>query len=614
MVRTMKRFIGTCIVFCLVVLFVTTIAPLGFTQQDASHQNNTIRATEVYIAQNPSETDEDNQLEQQEQPSESVIPLEEPSAAEEGYPVLLDGETIFRVLVGGRTTTAQQRANIASTEIERIAKDFSISVDSFELREIGEALAIVAEEDRLIFGVTNDDALANNRELNELAEERLQAVKNSVSQYRAERSARELFFDLLYVAIATIVLMVFIGALNLIFPFIFRRIEASRSTLFRPVQIQGLQLLSAEREAAILIFFLRIIRWAIVLSLLYVYIPLVMSFFPQTERIGNFILNSVYGSLKLISSSIISFLPNLFIIVIILLLAYYLIRFCRLLFNAIDTETLTIPGFYQEWSEPTYKLTVILIVAVAAVLVFPYIPGFDSPSFRGLSFLFGALITLGGASAVANVIGGYIMIYTRAFQIGDRVRLGEYVGVVLEKTVLSTRIRTPSNEIVTIPNSILLTSTIVNYTATLRDVKEPLILSTTITLGYDVPWRKVHQTLVDAARASSDIVADPAPYVVQTSLDDFYVSYELRAYTNNTTQLKKVYSELHQNIQDKCNEVDIEIMSPHYSAMRDGHQSTIPENYLPTNYVPQGFRFHPLGQLYNQPKNPSGDRERSEDR
>ncbi len=292
------------------------------------------------------------------------------------------------------------------------------------------------------------------------------------------------------------------------------------------------------------------------------------------------------------------------------MLAYYLIRFCRLFFSAIDSGTLRIPGFYEEWSEPTYKLTIILIVAIAAVLAFPYIPGFDSPSFRGLSLLFGALITLGGASAVANVIGGYIIIYTRGFQIGDRVKLGEYIGVVLEKTVLSTRIRTPNNEIITIPNSTMLTSSIVNYTATLRDVKEPLILNTTITLGYDVPWRKVHQTLIDAARATSDIVDEPAPFVLQTSLDDFYVSYELRAYTNNTTQIKRVYSELHQSIQDKCNEVDIEIMSPHYSAMRDGHQSTIPENYLPGNYVPPAFRFYPFGQGLNPPQNPTDDDEK----
>ena len=610
----MKRLISTFIVFCSVAFFVAAIAPLGFTQQDASHQNYPIGVEGIFLSQNSSTTDEESQSEQQGQSAEPEISPEEPSVGEEGFPVYLDGKTIFRVLAGGRTTTAEQRANIASAEIEKIAKDFSVSVDSFELREIGEALAIVAEEDRLIFGVTNDDALANNRELNELAEERLQTVKNSVSQYRSERSTRELFFDLLSVAIATIVLMMLIGALNLIFPFLFRRIEASRITIFHPIRIQGLQLLSADRQADVLIFFLRIVRWLMILSLLYVYIPLVMSFFPQTERIGNFVLNTVYGSLKLILNSIVYFLPNVFIIALIVITAYYLIRFCQVFFRAIDNGTLAIPGFYQEWSEPTYKLAVILIAAVAAVLVFPYIPGFDSPSFRGLSFLFGALISLGGVNAVANVIGGYITIYTRAFQLGDRVRLGEYIGIVLEKTVLSTRIRTPSNEIVTVPNSLLLTSTIVNYTATLRDVKEPLILSTTITLGYDVPWRKVHQTLVDAALACTEIVSDPAPHVVQTSLDDYYVSYELRAYTKNTIQLKQVYSELYQNIQDKCNEVDIEIMSPHYSAIRDGHQSTIPENYLPRNYVPPGFRFlNPIGQLFNPSQNPTGEQGRSKD-
>ena len=603
----MKRLIRTLIVCGLTLFLVAAIANLGEIPQAVFPPSPEVQASGILLSQNAPDTDGESNPEAQEQPADSQTSQDEAPAVEEGFPVVLDGNTVFRVLVGGRTTTAEQRAEIASEELEEIAKDFSISVDTFTLEDFEEVIFIVAEEERLIFGVTNDDAVANNRDIRELAEERLQAIKESVTLYRQERSTERLLTSFVYLAISTAILFIILAALKFIFPIVFRRIDASRDRWFRPIRVQNLQLISAESEAAALIFALRMVRWAIILSLLYIYIPFVLSLFTQTERIGKYLLNTIYIVLELILDSFIAFLPNFFAIAIIIISTYYLIQFCRLLFNAIDSGRIRIPGFYEEWSEPTYKLTILLIVAVAAVLAFPYIPGFDSPSFRGLSLLFGALITLGGASAVSNVIGGYIIIYTRGFQIGDRVKLGEYVGIVIEKTVLSTRIRTPHNEIITIPNSTMLTSSIVNYTATLRDVEEPLILNTTVTLGYDVPWRKVHQTLIDAAHATSEIVDKPAPFVLQTSLDDFYVSYELRAYTNNTTQIIVVYSELHQNIQDKCNEADIEIMSPHYSAMRDGHQITIPENYLPGNYVPPAFRVTPLGQTIAKPQEATGE-------
>ena len=157
--------------------------------------------------------------------------------------------------------------------------------------------------------------------------------------------------------------------------------------------------------------------------------------------------------------------------------------------------------------------------------------------------------------------------------------------------MLSTRIITPDNEIITLPNASLFGTEITNFTASIRDEKKPLLLKTTITLGYDVPWRKVHETLVKAALNSDGILKDPEPFVVQTSLDDFYVAYTLKAYTNQPYKMQIVYSHLHQNIQDKCNEVDIEILSPHYRAVRDGNMTTIPSDYLPNDYQAPGFRL-----------------------
>lgn len=235
------------------------------------------------------------------------------------------------------------------------------------------------------------------------------------------------------------------------------------------------------------------------------------------------------------------------------------------------------------------------MIALAAVVAFPYLPGFDSPAFRGVSVFLGILFSLGSTSAVANVVGGVILIYTRAFQIGDRIQIGDVTGDVLEKTLLVTRIITPTNRIITIPNSSLLSSNVINFSVASRELQRYLILQTTVTLGYGLPWRTVHATLTQAALATTDILSEPEPFVLQTSLDDFYVSYQLNAYTNHPERMVNIYSVLHQNIQDHCNEAGIEIMSPSYSALRDGHHSTIPENYLPSDYRAPGFRTVSLG-------------------
>ena len=601
----MKKYLQALIGFALVAFLIVIITPLAFSQQETTFKSNAKETSEILISQASSESDGESVPENQKQ---QATPKNNKEA-----PVVLDGETLFTIKVGGRTTTAEQRAELVSEEILEIANNFSISIDSLALKDFEEVILITAEEDIIMVAVTNDDAEAANRPLEELAEEYLQTIKDSISQFREKRSSKHQAFGLIYLLISTVIFVILLSLINKIFPIIYRRIDTWQNTLFRALRIQNFQILSAEQEANTFLALIKLIHWALVLGILYIYIPLVLSFFYQTERFGKIVFKSLYAALGNVWNAFITFLPNLFFIVLTIVVAYYIIRFCRLIFNALGSEDLSLPGFYPEWAEPTRKLAVILIIAVAAVLIFPYLPGFNSASFRGLSLLFGALITIGGASAVANLIGGYVIIYTRGFQIGDRVKVGDFVGVVLEKTVLSTRIHTPNNEIITIPNSTMIASSVINYTATIRDVKEPLILHTTITLGYDVPWRKVHQVLIEAALATSDILEEPAPFVLQTSLDDFYVSYELKAYTNQPSRMPKIYSQLHQNIQDKCNEAEIEIMSPHYSAVRDGHLNTIPENYLPNGYTPPGFRFHPLDQLFNRPQNPSSQQAPSED-
>ena len=200
------------------------------------------------------------------------------------------------------------------------------------------------------------------------------------------------------------------------------------------------------------------------------------------------------------------------------------------------------------------------------------------------------------------MVAGVVLTYMRPFRIGDRVKIADTMGDIMEKTLLVTRVRTIKNVDVSIPNAMVLGSHIINFSSSAKE--RGLILHTTVTIGYDVPWKKVHELLVSAAKTSENILETPAPFILQTSLDDSYVSYELNAYTDRPDKMAVTYSELHQNIQEKFNEAGVEIMSPHYSAVRDGNHTAIPDEYLPKGYKPKTFRIFPFGNFLEGKENP----------
>jgi len=299
-----------------------------------------------------------------------------------------------------------------------------------------------------------------------------------------------------------------------------------------------------------------------------------------------------------VAISILGFLPNLIFIIVISVVASYIIKLARLVFHGIGEGRINIPGFYQEWSKPTFNITRFLIIVFSAIVIIPYLPGSGSSAFQGVSIFFGLLLSLGSTAAVANVVAGIVITYMRAFRIGDRVKIADTMGEITEKTLFVTRIRTIKNADVTIPNAMVLANHIINFSS-LCDTGDGLVLHTAVTLGYDVPWRRVHELLVEAAEATEALESDPKPFVLQTSLADFYVSYELNAFTRCPDAMAQIYSDLHQNIQDKFHEAGIEITSPHYSAIRDGNQAAIPANYLPRDYQPPAFKIHPFEGLFS---------------
>ncbi|MBW4698698.1 MAG: mechanosensitive ion channel family protein [Aphanocapsa lilacina HA4352-LM1] len=513
-------------------------------------------------------------------------PAEDTRPQRAAAPVVLEERTLFELKTGLGAITAAERAQAVSQRILQFAQNETLAPDSLKLSTAAGAILIEAGAN-LIFAVTPADATANGRPREKLAAEYLRTIAEAVTTYRQERAPLSILIRIGYTIIAALALLAGFWMLNRLFGWIREQIDSWNIGL----NFANLQLLGANRVRGLLRNLARFGLLAARLLLLYIFIPIVLGFFPRTRAISTLIFDNLFASLRLVADTIVGYLPSLFIIVLVVVIAYYLARFSGFIFDEIDAGNITIPGFFRGWAKPTNKLTIFFIIALAATVAFPYLPGFNSPAFQGISVFLGVLFSLSSSAAVANIVSGVILIYTRSFDIDDLIKIGDATGIIIEKGLLVTRIRTPKNVVISIPNSAVIGNNVINYSVSRRDYNTPLTLNTTITLGYDIPWRKVHQTLIAAARSTNHIVAEPAPFVLQTSLDDYYVSYELNACTERPDLLPRIYSELHQNMQDCCNAADIEILSPRYTALRDGNHSTIPQEYLPKDYAPPGFKI-----------------------
>lgn len=493
-------------------------------------------------------------------------------------PVLLDNKPVFTVSVGVLSFTPKERARAVSNRLEKLSRDRLLEIDLITVVE-SETTSDIVLQDRVLMTVTEADAKLHAKPRQELALEHADKIRSALKAYRSERSLNRMLINAAQAGGVTLVLVLVLFGIKRSVPWLESQIRSWQGTIIRSIRFQSIEILHEDRMVAILLSSIRFARLLLVFGLLYLYIPLVLSFFPMTEGMASRLFGYIEAPVVKVWQGVTAYLPNIFFVMVIAVCTWYVIRFSRFLFHEVEQENISLPGFYPDWAMPSFKITRFLIIAFAVVVAFPYLPGSDSPAFKGVSVFLGILFSLGSSSAIANVVAGTILTYMRAFTLGDRVKIADTVGDITEKTLLVTRIRTSKNVDITIPNSMVLGSHIINYSSSTQ-----LILHTTITIGYDVPWRQVHQLLINAARDTGQILQEPAPFVLQTSLDDFYVSYELNAYTDAPSRMARVYSDLHTNIQEQFNNAGVEIMSPHYSTLRDGNMSTIPANYLPPDY------------------------------
>ncbi len=507
-------------------------------------------------------------------------------------PVILDDKKLFDIRVGVKPFSPGERAKAVNIRLQEVAQDRSIQLQDIQL-EAGKDISKISVKGIRIVGIRETDAAAAAIPREELAAEYLKRIKSAIQDYRQERSLHRRLFGFIYAFLIAVVIYIFLRRFPLFSRYIFPRLQAWRGRCLADSRETSIENPWVE-VADLLLICTRIIRVILFGGLVYVYSLVVLNFFPHTEGIAIALRRNLESRLSKIGESIVAYLPHLLEIVLLILIANYTLHFIKLAFRRIERGAWSIPGFYQEWAQPTYTLCRFIIIIFTAVVIIPYLPGYGSDAFKGFSLFAGLVLSFNSRGTINNVIAGIVLIYTRGFRIGDRIAIDDTVGTVVEQSLLVIRVKTIKNVQVTIPNSIVLSKKIINYSAIARDTGLPLILHTTITLGYDRPWQKVEQALISAAQITQHVLKEPKPFVWQTNLDNCYVNYELNAYIDDPIKLPAIQAELHQHIQDKCNENDIEILSPQYSALRDGNHSTIPQAYLPKNYKSPNFRISRL--------------------
>ncbi|GAB4348504.1 MAG: mechanosensitive ion channel family protein [Cyanophyceae cyanobacterium] len=546
-------------------------------------------------------------------PSSLLPGLGAPSSAAPAIaPVVVsfNGETLFEIRETFGALSRQDRADRLTAALHTVADDRTLNLDQLTTA-IQDDTTYITLGSTPLMAVSAADAAAANRTVDQLAQEYIEILRPALERYRLDRSPDALIKGLIGTAIATVLTIVILVLVTRSFRqadrFVARLArEGARQRAFshpdrdrrRTPRPPKLNLARSRQSLELLAFLIRTVRLFTLLGLLGSYGLALLSLFPWTKGLYRSLTQSLLQALGGLLSSILGYLPNVFIIGVIIGLIYYSLQIIHPFFKGIERGTITFNGFYSEWAQPTYRILEFFIISLGVVMVFPYLPGFGSSAFQGVSIMLGVLVSLGSTAAVSNAVAGIILIYTRAFQIGDLVQISDAFGTIEEKLLLVTRIRTFENVIITVPNSSLLDSNIVNYSASIRDTNIPVALELTLTLGYDVPWRLVHGVLMAAARATEGACADVEPEVEQKALGDFSVTYEVSVFTRSPERYESIISSLCKNIQDHCNGAGIEILSPAYSAIRDGNTTTMPESYRPAGYESPGFQLNPLGNLF----------------
>lgn len=484
-------------------------------------------------------------------------------------------DTLFYIYTKQGSFSAAERAKIITGRIKTLGDNMLFNADSLKVVSTDETTDLLYLQDALL-SISQNDALWNTTTKDSLANTYRNKIVNEIKRYKQETSVVTLAKEIGLALLVLCIMGLFIFIAGRIFGVIKRKIISQKDTRIKGIKVKSYELFNAERQVNALLFLNTVIKWIFIIILIYISLPILFGIFPWTQNFSETLLGYILKPVKRAAFSIWNYMPKLITIVLLVIVFRYILKFANFLKDEIEHGKLKINGFYPDWANPTYQILRVLILAFLLVLIFPYLPGSSSPIFQGVSVFLGFLFTFGSVGSLSNIIAGIVLTYMRLFKINDRVKIGDAVGDVIEKSLLVTRIRTIKNEIVSIPNSTVMNSHTINYSIESRN--KGLIMHTTVTFGYDIDRNLAEAVLLEAAGRTELLLTDPAPFVLQTGFEDFYVSYQINAYTKKAARQAYIYSELNKNIMDCCYEHGIEMLSSHYSSIRDGNDMAMPSN------------------------------------
>jgi small-conductance mechanosensitive channel len=475
-------------------------------------------------------------------------------------PVMIDGATLFQVR-GITAYPAEKRAADIAGRIIGIARDPAVSTDSIRVAERPQGSAILAGE-RHLMTVFDADARIDAIDRPIVAQAYARNIASAIVRYRGDREPQALARGAGYSAGALAALAVWMYGLWRLHRRISAILEGRYRTRLEHLHIQGFKVLHAEQLWGGLRKLIDLAHVLLALTGVYLALHFILQQFPGSRWLASDLLDMIATPLLTMGTGLVNSIPSLIFLLILVLVTRYVLKTLRLFFGAVEQGSVKLAGFDAEWSWPTYRIIRLLVIAFALVVAYPYIPGSNSDAFKGISIFLGVIFSLGSSSIIANIIAGYSMTYRRAFRVGDRIQVGDVLGDVSEVRLQVTHVRSPKNEEIVIPNSLILNSNVTNYSTLARS--RGLILHTTVGIGYDTPWRQVEAMLLLAASRTPGALREPAPFILQKALGDFAVTYELNAYCDRPAEMNRIYTDLHRNILDVFNEYGVAIMTPAY--------------------------------------------------
>ena len=411
------------------------------------------------------------------------------------------------------------------------------------------------------------------------AEADTRSLAQALSEMRERRSGNDLLAAVVASAVATALFLLVVAALRLL-----RRLLEGRFVAL--TQRHAARLQAGGKAFVPLRWLTDSVTWTVRIAIVladffaaYLWLAYVLRRFPWTrpwgEELGLFLVTTA----RAIGMGALRQVPDLFLVVVIALLTRFLTKLSDAFFEAIEKGRLRVSPALAETTRPTRRIVTAVLWVFALIMAYPYLPGSGTEAFKGVSVVLGVMVSLGSTTIVGQVFSGFMLLYARVFKVGDFVRIGDVEGTVEAQGIFTTKITTPWNDEMAIPNAVVAGAILRNYSRS-RSPGGPL-LSTRVTIGYDAPWRQVEGLLLLAAERTEGLKGDPAPFVRHWSLADFYVEYELNAAIERPVDRIAVLTALHANIQDAFNEHGVQIMSPHYLGDPEAPKVVPPARWSP---------------------------------